>query len=255
MSEEELSESGGTMRRLPDPVGPVTAPDLALLEPLRRGPADPPADATPYAAPGEVVAWHWGNGLDLLRVVREDARGLVAWLPSGSERIIAVPRDGQALRSRSVAERARLAAAEEFDLTVRPWHGPGILRAAPAGRPWSIWWFWGDDGTLEGHYVNLELPHRRAPGHTYSRDLTLDLWLGADGEVWLKDYDEVDAAVDAGLLTPAQAATIHAVADQARAELIEPRAWPLDEGWEGWRPPPAYDAPLLLPADLRPAEG
>ena len=34
--------------------------------------------------------------------------------------------------------------------------------AAPTGVPWSIWYLLDeDDGTFEGHYVNLELVHRR----------------------------------------------------------------------------------------------
>ena len=29
--------------------------------------------------------------------------------------------------------------------------------------------------------------------------------------------------------------------------VVDPRAWPLDEGWESWRPPPGWDEPLALP--------
>ena len=42
------------------------------------------------------------------------------------------------------------------------WRGPGILKIAPTGVPWSVWYFTDEvDGTFEGHYVNLELVHQR----------------------------------------------------------------------------------------------
>ena len=44
---------------------------------------DPTRDAgePPYLDQGSVVSWHYGLSVDLLRVVRDDERGLVAWLP------------------------------------------------------------------------------------------------------------------------------------------------------------------------------
>ena len=32
--------------------------------------------------------------------------------------------------------------------------------------------------------------------------------------------------------------------------VIAPGAWPLDEGWETWRPPAGWDEPLWLPASV-----
>ena len=249
-----VTDSGGTMVRLTQAPRDVT-PDLALLEPLRRNAYDEPALAAgdpPYLQPGDVVTWHYGHSADVLRVVRDDARGLVAWLPAGSTRLAAVPRDGRAIRDRSLEERAALAVARDYDLTIVPWLGPGLLRVAPTGMPWSVWYFVDDDGSFDGHYVNLELPHERpADGspRVHTRDLILDLWV-ADGETWLKDADELDAGVAAGWCTTAQAQAIRAAAEQARAEMIEPWAWPLDEGWDSWRPDPPYDEPLLIPASL-----
>ncbi len=236
------------------PVGEVR-PDLAQLEPLRRvrvpGPLRPSGDP-PFFDAGEVITWHYGHSLDVLRVVRDDERGLVAWLPRDSERLVPVPRDGRGVRERSLAERAALAVAGDYDLVARRWRGPGLLRIAPTGVPWSLWYFVEDDGAFAGHYINLELVHERpADGgpRIHTRDLTLDLWV-EDGQTWLKDADELDAGVAAGWYTRAQAAVIHEIAEQARAELIEPRAWPLDEGWEDWRPPPGGDDPLAIPASI-----
>ncbi|HEX4688584.1 MAG TPA: DUF402 domain-containing protein [Nocardioides sp.] len=250
--DEAVTDSGGTMRRLTRPPGDAV-PDLALLEPLRRSAYDVPvrpAGNAPYFEPGEVITWHYGHTVDVLRVVRDDAQGLVAWLPEGSERLAATPRDGRAIRDRTLEERAALAVARDYVMTVLPWLGPGLLRIAPSGRPWSIWYFRDEnDGSFEGHYVNLELPHERpldGSRRTHTRDLTLDLWVGGS-ETWLKDADELEAGIAAGWCTAAQADAIHTAAEQARREQIDPRAWPLDEGWEDWQPPADWDVPLRLP--------
>jgi predicted RNA-binding protein associated with RNAse of E/G family len=127
-----------------------------------------------------------------------------------------------------------------------------VLRVAPTGVPWSLWYFRDDDGSFEGHYVNLELVHERpADGspRVHTRDLTLDLWVQG-GDTWLKDADELVAGAAAEWYTDAQAEVMRAVADQARRDLVDPGAWPLDEGWESWRPPAAWDEPLSLPAGV-----
>jgi hypothetical protein len=54
---------------------------------------------------------------------------------------------------------------------------------------------------------------------------------------WLKDADELAAGAASGWYSPEQADAIRDVAELARRELVEPRAWPMDEGWETWRPP------------------
>ena len=66
-------------------------------------------------------------------------------------------------------------------------------------------------------------------------------------DVWLKDEDELDAAVEGGRYTPEQGAAIRAIGEQARYELGHLRSWPLDEDWESYRPPPEWDEPLVLP--------
>ena len=186
-----ITDSGGRMVRLRDVrstpqtmTGPV---DLPLLEEHRKVDLPGPfrdSGAPPYWEPGTVVTWHWGRSADVMRVVSDDERGLVAWLPAASEVLVPVPVDGKGLRERSLAERVAL----EYEMHVRTWRGPGILRIAPAGKPWSVWYFWNDDGGFEGHYVNLELVHQRPVSgepRVHTRDLTLDLWIeGAD--VWLE---------------------------------------------------------------------
>jgi len=81
------------MRRLTEQPSAAT-PDLATLASLRRvlqGGDLRPAGGPPYLEEGQVVTWHYGAWTEVLRVVRDDRRGLVAWLPSGSERLVATP--------------------------------------------------------------------------------------------------------------------------------------------------------------------
>jgi hypothetical protein len=243
-----ITDSGGRMVRLRDvrqPSGPVGLP---LLEEHRtvdlpgpfRGSGDPP-----YWDPGTVLTWHWGRSAEVMRVVRDDERGLVACLPAASEVLVPVPVDGRGLRERSLAERVAL----DYEMRVRTWRGPGILRIAPTGKPWSVWYFWNDDGGFEGHYVNLELVHQRPVSgepRVHTRDLTLDLWIEGE-DVWLKDEDELEAAVEGGRFSTEQGDVVRAIGGQAANELGRLRSWPLDEDWESYRPPAEWDEPLTLP--------
>ena len=241
-------------RRLPKEsyAAPPPPPDLSLLEEHRRvdlpGPFRP-SGGPPYWDAGQVFTWHWGRSAEVLRVVRDDERGLVSWLSAGSEVMVASPLDGKGLRDRPLAERVTVA----YEMRLRTWRGPGILRVAPTGKPWSLWYFWDEGGTFQGHYVNLELVHERpvdGSPRVHTRDLTLDLWL-EDGDVWLKDADELEAAVEGGRSTPEQGDVIRAIGAFAAHELGHLGGWPLDEDWESWRPPSGWDEALALP-DLAP---
>lgn len=247
----QTSDSGGAMVRL-DGTAPVANPDLEILEPLRPDAGERTrAGGPPYWTPGQVLSWRYGVTTDVLRVVRDDARGLVAWLPHGSERRLWTPRDGRAARDRPADEMVRILVERDYDMVTRCWSGPGVVRVTPSGKPWTVVFFSDEDGSFAGYYINLELTHRRAGDGSprlYTRDLVLDLWLDASGDLWLKDADELEAAEVGGYLTTAQGGVIRELADWARHELIEPRAWPLEdaEQWENWRPPSEWAVPLTL---------
>lgn len=242
-SDVQVSESGGTMVRL---VGPAASRpvDLGLLMSQHKAEGDGPwvpAGAGPFLPAGSVVQWRYSTRCDPMRVVRDDERGLVAWLAADTEVLASAPDDGLALRDKPLAERFLGARVPTIDR----WRGGGIIRIAPTGRPWSVWVFREDDGSLAGHYVNLELPHRRHGDETNTRDLTLDLWLERSGELWLKDDDELAAGTESGFYAPEQAGEIRAIAEWARAELVAGRDWPLDEEWTTWQPPADWETPSL----------
>ena len=239
----QVSESGGTMQRLTGVADPRPV-DLDLLSGLRSAEGDGPwlpAGDAPFLEGGDLVQWRYGPRCDPMRVVRDDERGLVAWLAEDTEILAWAPADGRGTREVPLAERFLV----EGTTTISRWQGGGILRIVPTGRPWSVWLFWEDDGSFAGHYVNLELPHLRRPDETVTRDLTLDLWLEPSGELWLKDADELEMSVETGRYSRELADEVLAAAEWARAELVEGRGWPLDDEWTTWRPPAAWTVPPL----------
>ncbi|WP_431841454.1 DUF402 domain-containing protein [Calidifontibacter indicus] len=240
-------------------VGPELSLDDALAIIGSFLPTDLPggslraAGAPAFLEAGREITWHYRRSIDTARVVRDDERGLVAWIPAGSARLGAAPASGGHVRDVALAERFRT----PWVMRESTWHGAGVLRVAPTDRPWSVWFFRDPDGTPSGTYVNLELPHRRPrqgdplPARTHTSDLVLDVWMDAlpdgDEDVWLKDADELDAAVDQLRYTSEQRDAVRALADHACRELLRDWSWPMDEGWQHWQPTPELDAPITLP--------
>lgn len=263
----DVSASGGTAtligRRgegwLPVSKTPLTLEEaVALLsaDESDSGPLGEPADdtaapgATPFFAEGEVILWRYRRFIETARVIRDDERGLVVWIPSGSARLESVPADGRGSRDVPLAERFTV----PWVIRESSWRGEGIVRVAPTGMPWSVWFFRDADGSPAGAYVNLELPHRRAagePASIFTRDLVLDVWVDAGHpgaeDIWLKDADELEAAVVQGRFTAAQADAVRALADHACRLFVADGSWPLGEGWESWMPDAAMDEPIELP--------
>jgi len=241
------SDSGGTMTRLVGPAAPRPV-DLGLLETQRwPGPDDGWRwhGTRPFLDPGDVLLWRYGPRVEPVRVVRDDESGLVVWLAEHTDIVAWVPTDGRRLREIPLAERFTV----ECGPALGRWQGGGILRLAPTGRPWSVWLFWEDDGTFAGHYVNIELPHRRQGAETATRDLVLDLWREPDGTWWLKDADELEAAVDCGRYSRELADEVLAAAEWARTDLADGAGWPLDDEWTQWRPPADWTVPPLPDTD------
>jgi len=230
--------------------GPVSGFDSHALEHVRTTPdsAWRSAGEAPFTEEGSPLVWRYGLGAEAMWVVRDDHRGLVGWLPPGSQRVAMAPTDGTNLRDHDLAERFEVPRVPRQST----WEGGGVLRIAPTGKPWSIWFFTEDDGSFNGHYVNLELPHVRRtdePSWTSTRDLVLDVWIDSTG-TWLKDEDELEAAVSSGRYRAKDAEMVRTFAAAAHHELVVEPGWPMTEGWEAWQPPAAWAEPAVLPADL-----
>jgi hypothetical protein len=176
------------------------------------------------------------------RVVGERNGYLASWLPAGT--IVANPvlANGEPLRSVPIEERFTV---ERGALpALQPWRGEGILMLTPDDAAHSVWVFWHDDGSFWGFYVNLEQRHRRNGNTIDTRDHVLDLECERPRQWQWKDEDELVLAVEHGFVTPELAAEIRAEGERV-AGMIERWEPPFSDGWENWRPDPAWPLPVL----------
>lgn len=208
-----------------------------------------PSGTPPYWPPGRQIQWRYRRivpgyvGPETTRpmtVVDDDATRLVAWLAPGTSVLRPVLPDGSELRSvpavdMFVAERA---------LRRDRWQGTGILKVAPTGEPWSVWCFWNADGSFRGWYVNLEDAHQRDGDSVATQDHVLDLWIEPDRTVRWKDEDELEAAVVAGRFSADDAERFRTDA-RVVEEMVAAWSAPFCDGWESWRPDPAWPVPEL----------
>lgn len=198
---------------------------------------------------GEHIFWHyrrprWQPGeaefIDPMTVVRDDEHSLIAWLAPGTEVLKSVLATGENLRSAPLAERFSRGRASARG----QWQGPGILRIAPTGVPWSVWLFWDDDWGFDGWYLNLEAVHQRDGYQIFTSDHVLDVWVAEDGEAELKDEDELEAAIEQGRFSVPEGQAIHEHA-QAALATFRAREFPFNEVWQDWRPDPRWERPAL----------
>ena len=113
------------------------------------------------------------------------------------------------------------------------------LRLTRPGASHSILLFFSEDCAFERWYVNLERPLGRGAVGFDLDDLFLDLLVEPDrSHRWL-DEDELEQALEAGLLTTEDAAAARAEGERVLAE------WPFPTGWENFRPDPRWELPEL----------
>jgi hypothetical protein len=136
--------------------------------------------------------------------------------------------------------------APEWELADLPWAGNAALRLTTSGAAHSVilWW---EPATwrFEGWYVNLEQPFRRTTlGFDYL-DQVLDIVVAPDRSSWCwKDEDELAKAQELGVLSRAEAAAIRREGERVIA-AVEANAPPFCDGWEDWRPDPAWIIPSI----------
>lgn len=166
-------------------------------------------------------------------VVRDDDELLVLWISPGAVcRMPALP-DGKRIR----LPRDRWILVDEI------WESDGVLRIREPGCAHSVIPIV-RGGAFEGWYVNMEEPFRRTPIGFDHLDQVLDLVIRPDGSFWWKDEDELDEAVRRGVLTDVEAREIRDEGERVLAQY-EIGASPFRDGWEDWRPDPAWPVPAL----------
>ncbi|MGW6540062.1 cytidylyl-2-hydroxypropylphosphonate hydrolase [Streptomyces sp. NPDC055051] len=201
-------------------------------------------------APGEHILWRYrGNGTEDVHicrpvtVVRDTPDLLAVWMAPGTECVRPVLADGTSVHDEPLATRYTAPRTTER----AHWAGSGVLKLARPGEPWSVWLFWERGWRFRSWYVNLEEPRRRWSGGVDSEDHFLDISVYPDRSWLWRDEDEFAQAQRAGLMSTGQAARVRA-AGAAAVELVERWGAPFRDGWEEWRPDPAWTVPAL-PAD------
>jgi hypothetical protein len=167
--------------------------------------------------------------------------GYVAgWLPGGTVRAAPVLADGRPLR----AVEAAAWFTHELSSVQKRWGGFGLVMLFPLAGAHSVWLFWDDRGSFRNWYVNLERPHVWHRDGCDTRDELLDLVCDEPRRWRWKDEDELDIAVQEGVMTTERAVEVRAEGERV-AGLIERWEPPFADGWERFRPDPAWPAPVL----------
>ncbi|MFJ9039337.1 DUF402 domain-containing protein [Streptomyces sp. NPDC102406] len=198
-------------------------------------------------APGEPILWRYrangGAGFHICRpvtVVRDTDELLAVWMAPGTECVKPVIADGTPVHREPLATRYTKPRVLRRDR----WAGAGVLKLARPGEPWSVWLFREPDWTFRNWYVNLEEPRVRWSGGVDSEDHFLDLSVYQDGSWRWHDEDEFAQAQAVGLMSAERAAGVRAAGRRA-VEVIEAWGHPFSDGWEHWRPDPAWPVPAL----------
>lgn len=160
-------------------------------------------------------------------VVHDRVDQLALYLPQGAPTKIptgsGIPRDDWALEDGVFAHDA--------------------LRLARPGAAHSVLLFW-DAGRFVGWYVNFERPLTPSRVGFDYLDLELDLRVRLDRSVEVLDEDEFAEAQRLGVISRAEAASVREEAERM-LEAIERWDSPFRDGWETWRPDPAWAIPAL----------
>jgi hypothetical protein len=124
------------------------------------------------------------------------------------------------------------------------WH---TLMLAPRDAAYGYWAVWDENWRFHEWYVNLQAPLAPTRFGWDTSDHVLDVVVEPDLSAWRwKDEDELEHAVSVGRFSRAEAAAVHAAAEQALAALAA-RAWPFDRDRSGWRPEPSWRLEPELP--------
>lgn len=172
-----------------------------------------------------------------VRVVR-DAPGLVAlWLPLGT------PTVKPELVQHEPGTPRRWVDGNWY-LTGSTWRWAEVLKLVRPDDGWATWVRWTADRRFDGWVVNMQSPMTRTYLGFDVWDHQLDILVNPDRTWRWKDRAELELAVELGRMTRAQADKVEAEAARAVAE-IEHNGFPYSEGWEHWRPDPAWQLPEL----------
>ncbi|MFE7843280.1 DUF402 domain-containing protein [Streptomyces sp. NPDC057474] len=204
-------------------------------------------ESTAFWEPGSQILWRYrengGERFHIARpvtVVRDDEDLLAVWMAPGTECVRPVLADGTSLNSEPLTSRYK----KPRSVRLGRWSGTGVLKLARPGEPWSVWLFWEQGWRFKNWYVNLETPLARWDGGVDSEDHFLDICVYPDQSWNWLDEDEFAQAQQDGLM---DAHAAERVREAGRSAVEAIRAWgpPFSDGWQHWRPNPAWGVPSL----------
>jgi hypothetical protein len=124
------------------------------------------------------------------------------------------------------------------------WLDISLLRLSIPRDNYSVLIFRDSSGSQTHWYINLEEPLERSPLGFDCRDQILDVILTPDLTSWRwEDEDELEEAVNAGLVTRELSAALYAIGKAVIAKLQSGRS--VFNEWERWRPDPSWSIPDL----------
>ena len=117
------------------------------------------------------------------------------------------------------------------------------LRLSIPGEHYSVLIFQ-FEGRIRQWYINLEHPLQRTPLGFDFEDQVLDVIVSPDLQSWhWDDEDELEEAVEAGLITAKESAGLYTLGKKVVSELQSGKS--IFNGWEGWRSGPSQPIPEL----------
>ncbi|GAA1315854.1 DUF402 domain-containing protein [Brachybacterium tyrofermentans] len=202
--------------------------------------------SSPRWSPGDQVTWTYYTSQHSTRTVRpgtvvlDDDRGMAVWIAPGTEVLLPVLESGAALRRAGDEGMFTAPRLQSKQL----WTGNGILMIALPDKPYSVWLFYKDDGSLGCYYINLETPYERTDEGVRTRDLVLDLVVLPRRDWHYKDEDELEGAERTEYFSPEEIESIRAAGREAEQHIA---AWsyPFSAGYEYFFPDPKWPVPSL----------
>lgn len=170
-------------------------------------------------------------------IVRDEPALIVAYLRAGT---VGARRGGD----RSGGPRGRQLVNWDGTYEDWVWQRTNVLAIHQPGDAFALWCAWDLEWRHAWWYINLEEPWRRTSFGYDSRDHDLDLW-STDLRTWeWKDADELAWAVEHGQFTQAEALAIRVAGERALDRCRQGQS-PFDRDWDGWRPDPSWNVPVL----------
>lgn len=172
-------------------------------------------------------------------VIQDNAEVLALYVPAD-----AIAKDNYIVPpAQRVAAVGNMLPSRERRHIDRSWSTSSIRLYLP-DQAFSVWLFFSEQGEFISWYGNLEAPFVRTRFGIDTRDHSLDVLAFPDGRWRWKDEEEFARRLALGIDSANHQATVWA-AGREFISRFEHRAAPFNQGWEKWRAPAGWIAPVL----------